>query len=64
MIGTGAQPEKFTPTQNGFFTPNADKKGAGGGVVYNINITNAKQESSENSIRTALKNLQYLGVAE
>lgn len=59
MIGTGAQPELFTPSTNGTFTP-ANKLGAS----YNITINNPKKETAENSIRTALKKLSYLGVAQ
>ena len=62
MIGTGAQPEIFVPSVNGKFIPNADKKGIGG-VTYNIVINNPAKETTENSIRSALKNLSYLGVA-
>jgi TP901 family phage tail tape measure protein len=38
-IGTGAQPELFTPTSPGFFTPNADRAlaGAGGGGDIHLN---------------------------
>jgi len=61
MIGTGAQPEIFIPQTAGTFVPNADKKGIG--TTYNINITNPKGETSENSIRKSLKNLSYLGYA-
>jgi len=62
MIGTGAQPEVFIPDTNGTFIPNADKK-LGGGSVYNIVVNNPKKETAENSIRSALKNLSYMGVA-
>jgi hypothetical protein len=62
MIGTGAQPEIFVPDTNGTFIPNADKK-LGGGSVYNIVVNNPKKETAENSIRSALKNLSYMGVA-
>ena len=58
MIGTGAQPEMFTPATNGTFTPNADKKG-GGGVTYNIVVNNPKKETAEDSIRRNLKSLSY-----
>ena len=58
MIGTGAQPEMFTPAVNGTFTPNADKKG-GGGVTYNIVVNNPKKETAEDSIRRNLKSLSY-----
>jgi hypothetical protein len=60
MIGPSAQPEMFVPNTNGTFIPNADKKGMG--TTYNIQITNAKPESAENSIRKALKSLSYAGV--
>lgn len=63
MIGTGAQPEIFIPSTNGTFVPNADKKGALGGVTYNIVINNPKRETAENSIRSSLKNLIYTGSA-
>jgi hypothetical protein len=58
MIGTGAQPEMFTPAVNGTFTPNADKKGSGG-VTYNIVVNNPKKETAEDSIRRNLKSLSY-----
>ena len=58
MIGTGAQPEMFTPATNGTFTPNADKK-SGGGVTYNIVVNNPKKETAEDSIRRNLKSLSY-----
>ena len=61
MIGTGAQPEAFIPSTNGTFIPNADKKL--GGTVYNITVNNPKKETAENSIRSALKNLSYMGQA-
>ena len=56
-IGTGAQPELFTPSTNGTFTPNADKLGA----TYNVNIYNPVTEKSENSIRKSLKSLSFVG---
>ena len=59
MIGTGAQPELFVPSTNGTFHPNA----GGMGNTYNITINNPKVEKSENSIRTALKKLSFVGVA-
>jgi hypothetical protein len=59
MIGTGAQPEMFIPSTNGTFKPNA----GGMGNTYNITINNPKVEKSENSIRTALKKLSFVGVA-
>jgi hypothetical protein len=62
MIGTGAQPEAFIPSTNGTFVPNADKKL--GGTTINIYITNPKKETAENSIRAALQNISYLGVAQ
>ena len=58
MIGTGAQPELFTPSTNGTFTP-ANKMGA----TYNIVVNNPVKETAENSIRSALKKLSYVGVA-
>jgi hypothetical protein len=63
MIGKGAQPEIFIPSSNGTFIPNADKKGFGGGATYNIVINNPKGETTDNSIRKALKNVSYMGVA-
>lgn len=57
MIGTGAQPEVFVPDTNGTFVPNANKGGT------TIIINNPKREAAENSIRTALKKLSYVGVA-
>jgi hypothetical protein len=57
MIGTGAQPEVFIPNTNGKFVPNA------GGATYNITVNNPKKETAENSIRTALRNLAFMGVA-
>jgi hypothetical protein len=59
MIGTGAQPEMFVPNSNGTFIPNANKMGA----TYNITINNPKKETAENSIRSALKRLSFVGVA-
>lgn len=59
LIGTGAQPEMFIPNTNGTFIPNASKLGS----VYNIVINNPKKEAAENSIRTALKKLSFVGVA-
>lgn len=58
MIGTGAQPEIFTPSTNGTFTP-ANQLG----TTYNIVVNNPKKETAENSIRTSLKKLSYMGVA-
>ena len=58
-IGTGAQPEIFTPSTNGTFTP-ANKIGS----TYNITINNPVPEKSENSIRQSLKKLSYMGVAQ
>jgi hypothetical protein len=60
MIGTGAQPEMFIPSSSGTFVPNADKVG----TTYNIVINNPKREAAENSIRSSLKKLSYLGVAQ
>jgi hypothetical protein len=57
MIGTGAQPEMFTPGATGMFTPNA-----GGGKEINVVINNPVGETAETSIRRQLKNLSYLGV--
>jgi hypothetical protein len=59
MIGTGAQPEVFTPDTNGTFTP-ANKLGS----TYNITVNNPKKETAENSIRKSLKSLSYAGVAQ
>ena len=59
LIGTGAQPELFTPSTNGTFTP-ANKMGN----TYNITINNPKKETAENSIRAALKNISFLGQAQ
>lgn len=56
MIGTGAQPERFTPLTNGVFTPNA------GSSNVTVNIHNPTGQSSSNSIRKELKKLSYLGV--
>jgi hypothetical protein len=60
MIGTGAQPEMFVPSQSGQFIPNADKWGS----TYNIVINNPKKETAENSIRQTLKKLSFVGVAQ
>ena len=60
MIGTGAQPEMFIPKTSGTFVPNADRMG----TTYNIVINNPKREAAENSIRSSLKKLSYLGVAQ
>jgi hypothetical protein len=60
MIGPSAQPEMFIPKTNGTFVPNADKMG----TTYNIVINNPKREAAENSIRTALKKLSYVGAAQ
>jgi hypothetical protein len=60
MIGTGAQPEMFVPNTNGTFIPKGQQGSIG--TTYNIQITNAKPESAENSIRKALKSLSYAGV--
>jgi hypothetical protein len=60
LIGRGAQPELFIPSSNGRFVPNADRMGS----TYNITINNPKKETSENSIRTALKKLSYTGYAQ
>lgn len=61
MIGTGAQPERFTPSTNGYFTPNADKKGAGGATTIIIN--NPKREAAEDSVRRVARRMSYLGVS-
>lgn len=61
MIGTGAQPEVFIPSTNGNFVPNANKSGLG--ATYNIVVNNPRKETAENSIRTLLKNLNYIGAA-
>jgi hypothetical protein len=58
LIGKGAQPEMFVPSTNGTFIPNANKIG---GAVYNIVINNPVPEKSDNSVRSALKNLSYAG---
>jgi hypothetical protein len=54
-------PEIYVPNTGGKFIPLGGAKGVG--ATYNIQITNAKPESSENSIRKALKSLSYMGVA-
>lgn len=58
-IGTGAQPELFVPSTNGHFTPNAG--GGSGGDIYNIVVNNPKKESTEQSVRRALKSISYTG---
>ncbi len=60
MIGTGAQPEKFTPATNGYFTPNAK---SGGTTTTIINITNPKREAAEDSVRKTMRKLQYTRAA-
>lgn len=54
MIGTGAQPELFVPSSNGYFIPNADRAlaGAGGGgrVTINVSVTE-RQVLSEAAAR-------------
>ena len=63
MIGTGAQPERFTPLTNGVFTPNAGRAGnSGSSHSVTVNIHNPTGQSSDNSIRKELKKLSYLGV--
>jgi hypothetical protein len=57
LIGTGAQPELFVPSQSGQFYP----QGKGMGNTYNITVINPKRETAENSIRAALKNISFLG---
>jgi hypothetical protein len=59
LIGTGAQPELFTPATNGTFTP-AGKMGNN----YYITINNPVPQKSVNDIRQALQNLSYLGRAQ
>lgn len=59
-IGTGAQPELFIPSTSGTFVPNGK---SGMGTTYKIVVNNPKKEETENSVRTALKKLSYLGVA-
>ena len=57
-IGTGAQPEMFVPSSNGHFIPNA---GAEGGDTYNIVVNNPRKETTEQSVRRALKSISYTG---
>lgn len=63
MIGVGAQPEMFIPDTNGTFIPNADKKAAAGGNVYNVVINNPKREATEESMRKFLMKMNYTGAA-
>jgi hypothetical protein len=60
MIGTGAQPELFTPSTNGTFTPRAGKSEGGSNITVNIN--NPTGQTAEHSLRKELKSLSYLGV--
>jgi hypothetical protein len=53
--------ETFVPRTNGTIIPHGE--GSGKNQVININIQNPKKESSEESIRRAMKNLSFLGVA-
>jgi hypothetical protein len=59
MIGV---PEVYVPKTGGDFIPLGGANKGGVGTTYNIQITNAKPESAENSIRKALKSLSYAGV--
>jgi TP901 family phage tail tape measure protein len=63
LIGRGAQPELFVPNSNGSFYPNADQMSQGGGAgnTYNITVNNPKRETTENSVRRALKGISYTG---
>ena len=56
-------PEVFVPKTSGEFIPLGGAKGKGLGATYNIVINNPKKEAAEDSIRSALKKLSYMGAA-
>ena len=56
-------PEVFVPRTSGEFIPLGGAKGKGLGATYNIVINNPKKEAAEDSIRSALKKLSYMGAA-
>jgi len=55
--------ETFVPNTNGTILPN-NSNANNSGQNITINITNPKREAAEDSVRKALKNLSYLGVAD
>ena len=56
--------EIFVPRTNGTIIPHGESAGGGNSQVFNVTVLNPKKETSEESVRKALKNLSYLGAMQ
>ncbi len=61
LIGTGAQPELFTPSTNGVFTPNSRSAGVVQNIVIHVNGTAADvaRQVSNEIMRAAMRGQQF-----